>query len=748
MVLPALALAVDPIDARVSKLDRNGDGLLSKKEAPKAIRKFKFDLADRNKDGFLNPLELKRLLDKLGEKKKLTPGNPSKPVVPKVGQIRVLRDVVYQERDKAAKGQNKLDIYLPRDKKDFPVLFWIHGGGLHSGDKSKIARVAARFVAEEIGVVSANYRLYPEASYPTQIKDVADAFAWVHRNIVNHGGDPGQLFVAGGSAGGHLAALLSLDASFLKKHGLTSRAIRGTIPISGLMDVRRVGTARREGVWGAKKATHRLASPVHHARKDAPPMLLIHAEHDTLDRRQQNKVMFEALKKAGHPDVTIRELNDRTHNSIRPNLVNQNDPGARHILRFIQRLCVAQANRSDGKHRQWSRHTIDSADKAAGKLGADGVRLADFNGDGLLDITTGWEQGGAIVVYQNPGPTKAKSAWPSVTVGKVRSPEDAVFVDLDGDGNLDVVSSCEGKDRTMYIHWAPAKRTDYLRPSAWVTEPIPATKQKQSWMFAEPAQIDGRTGIELFVSSKGANGSIGWLKLPTDRQQARKVSQWQFIKLRDAGWVMTLKALDMDGDGDSDLLFSDRKGKKRGVSWLENPGREKVSSRGEWKEHVLGGREHEVMFLAVGDLNHDGVWDIVCPTRNTEILMFERNGNEWQIHSTPNPFGVAHGKAVAIGDIDKDGRNDLFHVTNTGRNRELPGATWISHRPDKPWSAKWNVTDVSGSVGVKFDLVELVDLDGDGDLDAITCEEVDNLGVFWFENPLYDSSKLHRTTSD
>ena len=48
-------------------------------------------------------------------------------------------------------------------------------------------------------------------------------------------------------------------------------------------------------------------------------------------------------------------------------------------------------------------------------------------------------------------------------------------------------------------------------------------------------------------------------------------------------------------------------------------------------------------------------------------------------------------------------------------------------------------TDVSGSVGVKFDLVELVDLDGDGDLDAITCEEVDNLGVFWFENPLYKS---------
>jgi len=739
LVSSTLVPAADTVVNRLQKLDRDGDRQLSREEVPKSIRKFKFDLADRNKDGFLDTRELKRLLDKLNEKKQTTTAKPSEPVVPKAGKMRVVRDIVYQERDKAAKGQNKLDIYLPRDKTGFPVLFWIHGGGLHSGDKSKIAEVAARFVAEEIGVVSANYRLYPEAIYPTQIEDVADAFAWVHRNIVNHGGDPRKLFVTGGSAGGHLAALITLNEAFLKKHGLTGRAIRGAIPISGLMDVSRVGAARRVGVWGEKDSTHRIASPLHHARKDAPPLLLLHAEHDTPDRRRQNQMMFDALKKTGHPDVAIHELKDRTHNSIRPNLVNQDDPGARHILKFVRRLCVTQVNRGGEKQRPWLRHTIDSADKVAGKLGADGVRLADFNGDGLLDITTGWEQGGAIVVYQNPGPAKAKLAWPSVTVGIVRSPEDAVFADLDGDGNLDVVSSCEGREQSMYVHWAPAKQADYLKSSAWATEVIAATKQKQSWMFAEPAQIDGRTGIELFVSSKGTNGSIGWLKLPTDRQQARKVSQWQFIKLRDAGWVMTLKAMDMDGDGDSDLLFSDRKGKKRGVSWLENPGREKVSSRGEWKEHVLGGREHEVMFLSVGDLNHDGVWDIVCPTRNTEILLFERNGNEWQVHSTPNPFGVAHGKAVAIGDIDKDGRNDLFHVTNTGRNRELPGATWISHRPDKPWSAKWNVTDVSGSVGVKFDLVELVDLDGDGDLDAITCEEVDNLGVFWFENPLYKS---------
>ena len=700
--LPGSTLIADSFVERLQKLDRNGDGQLSRGEAPKSFRKFKFDHADRNKDGFLDKREMDWVSEKLAGKKQATPAKPSEPVAPEAGRMTVVRDIVYRKDDNATKGRNKLDIYLPRGR----------------------------------------------TGYPVQIEDVADAFAWVHRNIAKRGGDPEKLFVSGGSAGGHLTALLTLNDAFLKKRGLTSGAICGAIPISGLMDVSRVGAARRKGVWGEKASTHRLASPLHHARRDAPPLLLLHAEHDTPDRRQQNQAMFVALKKAGHPNVAIHELKDRTHNSIRPNLVGRNDTGARHILKFIWRLCAAQGNRSDVKQRPWPRHTIDPADKAAGKLGADGVRLGDFNGDGLLDITTGWEQGGAIVVYQNPGPGKAKSVWPSVTVGRVASPEDAVFADLDGDGNLDVISSCEGRERTMYVHWAPAKRKDYLKSNAWVTEAIPATKQKQSWMFAEPAQIDGRGGIDLFVSSKGANGSIGWLRGDAPTSSGRDAGAFKFMKLRSAGWIMTLKALDMDGDGDSDLLFSDRKGSKRGVNWLENPDDAEVASPKKWTEHVIGGKEHEVMFLSVGDLNHDGARDIVCPTRNGEILLFEGNGNGWKIHSTPNPFVVPHGKAVAIGDIDNDGRNDLFHVTNTGRNRELPGATWMSNRPNKPWSSKWNVTNVSGSIGVKFDLVKLVDLDGDGDLDAITCEEVDNLGVFWFENPLYDSSKLHRTTSD
>ena len=190
-----------------------------------------------------------------------------------------------------------------------------------------------------------------------------------------------MLFRSGGSAGGHLTALLTLNDAFLKKRGLTSGAIRGAIPISGLMDVSRVGAARREGVWGEKASTHRIASPLHHARRDAPPLLLLHAEHDTLDRRQQNQAMFDALKKAGHPDVAIHELKDRTHNSIRPNLVGRDDPGGRPILNSIWRLSAAPANRRHVTPHPRHRHPSPPAAHAAGTLGAFGFcfKLAEIS---------------------------------------------------------------------------------------------------------------------------------------------------------------------------------------------------------------------------------------------------------------------------------------------------------------------------------------------------------------------------------
>jgi hypothetical protein len=360
-----------------------------------------------------------------------------------------------------------------------------------------------------------------------------------------------------------------------------------------------------------------------------------------------------------------------------------------------------------------------------------------------MDVTTAWEEGGAIRVYLNPGHEKSKAPWPAVTVGNVRSPEDAVFADLDGDGVLDVVSSCEGAERTIYVHWAPKDPARLLDTLEWRTEPIPASRNQTMWMFALPMQIDGRRGDDLVVGAKGENAIVGWLEAPAD---PRDLAGWKLHSIYSAGWVMSLAGHDVDDDGDEDVIVSDRKGKNRGVLWLENPHRvdgrteQPAEARitGGWREHRIGGDGQEVMFLDLTDIDADRWKDLVCATSNGRFLFLRRSGSAadaWTEHQFDNPFRVPIGKSVRAGDLDLDGRIDLVHTAELRGRKQGPGVTWMSPHKDAT-NATWDVHDISGSEGDKFDLVQLGDLDGDGDLDVIACEERHNLGVFWYENPL------------
>lgn len=381
----------------------------------------------------------------------------------------------------------------------------------------------------------------------------------------------------------------------------------------------------------------------------------------------------------------------------------------------------------------WSRHTVDDTSR-----GADGVRLADVNGDERPDVVTGWEEGGLVRVYLNPGSTGAAEAWPRVTVGEVASPEDAVFADLDADGAVDVISCCEGSNRTVFIHWAPDDPGRYLDESAWTTEPIPATRGEQMWMFALPMQVDGKNGVDLVVGSKGTGATIGWLQSPED---PRDPAGWRFHRLYDAGWIMSLEAGDVDGDGDRDLIASDRKGETPGVLWLENPGADAVGRGEEWPVHRIGADGREVMFLDRADVNEDGRTEILCAVRPHEILMLKPKKEPrqpWEAQPIRFPeqvegleTGVA--KAVRAGDVDLDGRTDLI-VTCGNAHGEKTGIFRLSER-DSDEETAWEAHAVGGPEGLKYDLVELLDLDADGDLDALTCEERDLNAVVWYENP-------------
>ncbi len=391
---------------------------------------------------------------------------------------------------------------------------------------------------------------------------------------------------------------------------------------------------------------------------------------------------------------------------------------------------IGTLNSHSHAQQHWHRHTIDQSSE-----GADGVRLADFDEDGLTDIVTGWEQGGIVRVYRNPGHSASKKPWPAVTVGPATSVEDAVFVDLDADGNLDVISCCEGETKQVFVHWAP-ELAGYLDERKWTTDSFPEVAGRTRWMFCLPMDVDGSNGIDLVIGSKDPNGQVGWLESPP-LKSARDLSQWKYHQWQDAGWIMSLRSFDLDGDNDLDVLVSDRKGSRRGVYWLENQNDKSIAQQ--WNRLDVGGEKHECMFLDV--IQHpNGKPTIVCPTRDGELLIFV---GQQPVTSIPNPFGVKSGKGAAWGDMNLDGRMDIVHTTNTGAMETkvagvslLLGPGQLAPTAQENEKQAWTSRAISDHEGTKFDRIELLDLDGDGDLDVLTCEERDNLGVIWYENPI------------
>ena len=377
--------------------------------------------------------------------------------------------------------------------------------------------------------------------------------------------------------------------------------------------------------------------------------------------------------------------------------------------------------------RAWQMHVIDNSSR-----GADGVRLLDVNQDGRLDIATGWEEGGRIRAYLNPGSTAARLPWPSVEVGRVAAPEDAVFVDLDGDGAVDVISSCEGDERTVFVHWAPRARADYQRREAWTTQPLPASVKRMQWMFTVPLQLDGRNGVDLVSGGKNDAAKIGWFEAPA---APRDLAAWTWHPIYDAGWIMSIVPTDMDADGDMDLVVSDRIGRTTGTLWLENPGTGDAQKR-YWPTHRIGATGLEAMFLTVADVDRDGLDDLVTAVREKAIVFnrrLSRDGLRWEEHRLAVPPTTGTAKSVAAADIDLDGKRDLVLSAEAARG-PLAGVVWLSYRASVT-ERDWVVHDISGTPGTKYDVVRLIDVDADGDLDVLTCEEVENLGVIWYENP-------------
>ena len=142
----------------------------------------------------------------------------------------IKRDIPYAD---PAHERQVLDVYSPAGAKNLPVVFWIHGGGWQTGDKTSVQLKPQVFVEKGFVFVATNYRLLPDVEMETIIRDVAKSLGWVHKHIAEHGGDPKRIFVMGHSAGAQLAALVSIDDRYLKAEGVPFNVLKGCVPVDG-----------------------------------------------------------------------------------------------------------------------------------------------------------------------------------------------------------------------------------------------------------------------------------------------------------------------------------------------------------------------------------------------------------------------------------------------------------------------------------------------------------------------------------
>jgi acetyl esterase/lipase len=219
----------------------------------------------------------------------------------------------FERRANLAYGANdrqQLDVYVPDGAAARPIIVFWYGGAWEHGDKSNYRYVGARLAEAGYVAVLPDYRLYPEVRFPAFVDDGAAALAWVAAHAREIGGDPGRIFVAGHSAGAHLAAMLAYDRARLERVGLAPGTIRGFIGLSGPYALT-PNDAALNTIFAAP-FTPVDWQPVQLARAGAPPALLIHGEADTVVDVEHARRMARQLELLGVP-VTLHTYPERGH---------------------------------------------------------------------------------------------------------------------------------------------------------------------------------------------------------------------------------------------------------------------------------------------------------------------------------------------------------------------------------------------------------------------------------------------------
>jgi acetyl esterase/lipase len=207
-----------------------------------------------------------------------------------------------------ADPRQRLDIYTPTRAATgagHPVALFFYGGSWNKGERADYRFVGEALASRGVQTVVADYRLYPQVSYPDFLRDCAQALAWTLREARGWGGDAHQVFVMGHSAGAYNAAMLALDPRWLAAEHHAPRQLAGWIGLAGPYDFVPIVNPDVRPVFH-HPAVPPESQPIRYADRAAIRSFLGAAAEDSLVDPQRNTVQLARRLEAHGTNVSLR----------------------------------------------------------------------------------------------------------------------------------------------------------------------------------------------------------------------------------------------------------------------------------------------------------------------------------------------------------------------------------------------------------------------------------------------------------